>query len=116
MNVLTGCLSMSCSFINSDAKLSSRGSPKYQRVTVGKNALFVCYFIGSNSANFSWTGPALTDLGERVRIVSNSYLSRLEIDDVHVMDAGMYTCSHGSASTDLTFNLTVWGELSFSHL
>lgn len=85
--------------------------------TVGQNASLECHFTGSVSVagDFSWTGPALADLGERVRTKKTSDLSStLEIRNVGVMDSGIYTCSHGSPPTkyDVKFNLSVWGELS----
>lgn len=102
-------------FSFSDAQLIS-GTQKNQRATVGKSKVeFQCSLRDSGSGEFSWTGPALADGdSSRVRSVSRQFSSKLEINDVNVMDAGVYTCSHGSAS--LSFNLTVWGELSFSHL
>ena len=91
-----------------------------QSKKVGDDVLFECRYIDptgvseSSAADFTWTGPALDDIAEdRVRIVSGGSYSKLVVEDVDVMDAGQYTCSHEDATASIVYNLTVHGKLFF---
>ena len=93
--------------------------PSPMTQTKGDHFELVCSFTGIPAPEIHWekNGSVLL-LGEGMRVINTSGRSQLEINNLTLSDAGVYSCSVTNVAGNVTrsVRLEVEGELTASNL